>query len=92
MHYEKLLTFNGRPPPSNPSQTSGVASNLYKIFFLSFHQLNLTLNSGEGGDISTFTENGEWSLLGDKIFLIVVIVQRAVLSKTKKKVGKLGLF
>jgi nicotinic acetylcholine receptor len=27
-------------------------------------KLNLTLNSGEGGDISTFTENGEWSLLG----------------------------
>ena len=91
MHYEKLLTFNGRPPPSNPSN-QWCGFNLYKIFFLSFHQLNLTLNSGEGGDISTFTENGEWSLLGDKIFLIVVIVQRAVLSETKKKVGKLGLF
>ena len=58
MHYEKLVTFNGHPPTSLDSSS---------VYFplLSLLQLNLTLNSGEGGDISTFTENGEWSLLGE---------------------------
>ena len=59
MHYEKLVTFNGHLPTSLDSSS---------VYFplLSLLQLNLTLNSGEGGDISTFTENGEWSLLGEQ--------------------------
>ena len=36
--------------------------NLFKN--KSFFQLNLTLNSEAGGDISTYIENGEWSLIG----------------------------
>ena len=41
-------------------------SPLFLIFTTKFIslQLNLTLKSADGGDTSTYVENGEWSLLG----------------------------
>ena len=39
-------------------------------------QLDLVLNSEEGGDLSDFITNGEWYLLGKSIFSPVFVARR----------------